>query len=303
MEKPPRGVHELPAQRDDSLTFKLLLGANTILLALILMFALHAHREVSFGAGVFHDALDIVTSPKPSPQVIQRAAGALRDLSDTFFFGSVNGSVATFALQLLHSDIGGIAGQVSNFADRVFRAFNVPPPTTCEQMVRCQQGGELFCPNGERRWCNYAGQDVNCASLECVAPHVAHVASLISSVAGKIKLVRPYPVNSSNSPAAFSDGIFRLDLLLDWVNSQLDASDWVTAGRACQNVAAQVRTIDWTGMYIDDRGRRQNWNENKRVRDGVDYVLQVCDNIVNIAPYMRKIQDDAAPGTNTKASK
>ena len=56
MEKPPRGVHELPAQRDDSLTFKLLLGANTVLLALILMFALHAHREVSFGAGVFHDA-------------------------------------------------------------------------------------------------------------------------------------------------------------------------------------------------------------------------------------------------------
>ena len=296
----------IPAQREDSLTFKLLLGANTVLLALILMFALHAHREVSFGAGVFHDALDIVTSPKPSPQVIQRAAGALRDLSDTFFFGSVNGSVATFALQLLHSDIGGIAGQVSNFADRVFPRIQRPTANlAATRRFGAKTGWRAgYLPKWRAALLSILFiKNVNCASPECIAPHVAHVASLISSISGRIKLVRPYPVNSSNSPAAFSDGIFRLDLLLDWVNSQLDASDWVTAGRACQNVAAQVRAIDWTGMYIDDRGRRQNWNENKRVRDGVDYVSQVCDNIVNIAPYMRKIQDDAAPGTNTKASK
>ena len=255
---------------------KILIAADVILLvAIICVVGLTMHAR----AGVAHRLHHTIHNPHLlMPFVVQ--------LGLEFFFGSVNGTIAQFATQQLSSDVSGLAGNAVFMADALTKQFYAQQQSPyCTQKTTCPASGvTVVCPNNRPVYCPQAGMVVDCNYASCIANKSIHGSSLVSSIASKLLWMHRPPVPYQWLPA-FSDGIFRLDKMFEWVRAQLRRGPWHSAGFGCRFITQQVERISWRGIYFDaESGRYREWDANEGVRKVSDTVSQFCDALSGL-PY------------------
>lgn len=231
------------------------------------------------------------SAPQVPPEMTKLVRDVLEDVSGTFLFGAVNGSLPQFLGDMLRPEVyAQLAEVLVPFAGSVLEAFDHTPATVCQDVpvITCEQYGEVQCNNtGAWVMCEYPGQIINCATAPCIATYVYAVASLISSVGSRIAELQG-PSQPSNSNAAFSSGLLNIEGLVGWVQGQTNIVDWRSAGNRCLDLTARVNAIDWSGSYVKFNGDNRAFNATKGVERITSYVDQVCQNIVDLVD---KIED------------
>jgi hypothetical protein len=232
----------------------------------------------------FRELSDYIASPTgrapPAAAVAAIANVAVAAAGEAFFLGSTDGSVASFINRLAGSDFGSLGAYVASAAQSTVNAFQASttdcaPPVTCpnnwNEYVQCTNGETVFCPN--------PGAVVPCGS--CWQWGVVNVASIVQSVAGRVAKVQQVR-STGTSPAAFSDGVFRLDALVRWARNQTSPAQWARAGQVCTSLAQSVGAVTWAGTYVDGNGQQQTWDENESVQNVAGTVQNVCSIVASM---------------------
>eukprot|EP00759_Apiculatamorpha_spiralis_P005060 PhF_6_TR13012/c0_g1_i2/m.20620 len=200
----------------------------------------------------------------------------LRGASE-FFLGDVNGGIANFLSNIFSYNFGFFGFQVNQFAQTVNSVVTKKPaPSQCFLPKPCTSAGRLECPDGHHEYCSTDHSIVNCAPAACTAPYIAMGSSLTSSVANVVAQLSPVYNPSPNRPAAFSDGVFRLDRLLDWVRNQANYPAWQNSASLCSRLSDAIGGMYWSGTFRHRDGTYRSWDVNQQVQQVLSYVGQVC---------------------------
>ncbi|CUG60765.1 membrane-associated protein, putative [Bodo saltans] len=274
--------------RTSMVSMQLLLALNAALMFVVLLSGWSIYQDVS---QKLRAAEDIISTPEklaPYAEVI------IRDAASSFLFGAINGSIAQFVGDIARPEIfASLGASVSTFTGSVISAFGGAPPLSCSDYIDCpnSQNGQypfaMQCNSGAVVWCQYGGQQINCASQSCVAPYVYSVATFANTISALLTQLSG-PSQSTNSDAAFSTGVFNLAAVIPWVQRQANANDWFNAGIRCQNLVQKVNSVSWNGEYIDFDGRSHIFNVTNHVTDATAYVKQVCDDLVKLSAQMKE---------------
>lgn len=265
------------------LSTQLLLALNVALMFSILVGGFTVYQDFSTKyAGVQH----LVSRPE---QMAPYVEAVMKEAATSFILGALKGSVAGFLGDLLRPEPFASTGTAVNaFAKSVMTTFNPNSLlSTCSDFITCpaQPNGyypyALQCQNGRTVWCNYQGEQFNCANQTCVAPYVYSVASWTKAISGLLAQFSTAE-QGSNSNAAFNTGLLNLEAILPWVSSQANASDWQRAGVRCLDFVQIVNGVDWTGEYADFNGAVHVFDVSTNVREVTQYVQQVCQYLVDL---------------------
>lgn len=265
---------------------------NTVILVLILLTVAHGYFKLHTQMHKYERLMNAIADPQNAdPAVADGLARLVKSTAEAFLFGNSNGSIAVFLQNSLFGfDFPKLGSSVLQFANQVQLVMtNSPALNQCQQYATCSTTGTFQCANGNVRWCSQPGDRVNCASDSCIASSIVTGATLIGSVAERVSKVQPVAsTNPFNGSAAFSAGVFRLDEILKWVESQTNAAEWKAMAKACQVFAFEVKNIQWTGTYLDPNSQVTTWDANRQVREVVGYIEQVCDPLANLGPTSKK---------------
>jgi len=114
--------------------------------------------------------------------------------------------------------------------------------------------------------------------------YVAEYADLIVSVMARIALWMPLNNNTNLDTPAFSEGLFRIDGIIEWIKTQGSSGpDLRTAGVLCNQFLIQLGNINWSGFYNDRNGQRVSWDANNDIRSFVGDVQPVCLSLSQLA--------------------
>jgi hypothetical protein len=286
-----RPVNQPEQSKRDSKLIIALLGLQTFVLLMLLAGGTMAYRHFSEKADKIDAVVTVIENPSQmlnQPELVKSLVILLQNTSADFFFGSSRGSIPSFVNNIMQTDFGSWAKTVRTFADDVTSSFLADNATTlCNQWVNCEPNSEIQCSDGTIQWCDWSGS-VNCAvDSSCVAPSIVTGASLVSSIASRLEKWQQL-TGPSDGPAAFSAGIFRLDLYLDWFKNQADAASWNVAGTTCSTFVNQLQSISWNGTYVDGAGEVQTWHANSAVGQVATYVEQVCSGLQGLGENQAK---------------
>jgi hypothetical protein len=263
------------------------LALQTVILITILAGGTYAYGQISDRADQIDAVINVINNPQDllsNPALVKASVKFLRDTSSAFFLGSSNGTLTAFVENTLMFDFAGAGQQVENFAGSVFNAFATKAANdpTCYQSVTCQQSYmNVQCSNGNWYWCEFQGQQFDCGS--CTYAGIASFASVVTSVASRISALPPMNSNeAAASNPALSDGVFRLNGLLSWVQAQANPEAWRDAGRRCNEFANHVNDINWAGNYTGSDGSSQNWDANQQIQPIVLHVMRYCNVFANL---------------------
>jgi hypothetical protein len=254
---------------------------NTFLLLLLLAVAVLAYREVSLKTQQVDEVMTSILSQEPNPEIVRGLSSLLRDVAGDFFFGSGNGTIPNFFISILTTDFGTWAKRIHDLALNIENKFqSAPVPVSCTpNYIPCngsQWSYPVHCQNGETRWCQPWTPQVDCREQSCIGPAIITGASYAVSISQIVsawqQLSGPPVMNSS----AFSNGIFRLDLFLNWIEAQTSTNNWQQAGKVCNNFVTQMKLFNWQGSYVNGDGNIRTWDGNRGVRQFADMVNQVC---------------------------
>jgi hypothetical protein len=273
--------------RTSMVSMQLLLALNAALMFVVLLSGWTIYNDVSLK---LRAAEEIISSPEklaPYAEVI------IRDAAASFLLGAVNGSIAQFIGDIARPEMfASLGSSVNTFSTSVLSAFGGAPPLSCSDYLQCpnSENGQypfaMQCNSGAVVWCQWGGQQINCASQSCVAPYVYSVATYANTISALLAQLSG-PSQSSNSDAAFSTGVLNLAAVIPWVQRQADANDWFNAGIRCQNLVEKVNSVSWNGEYVDFNGRNHIFNVTRHVTDATAYVKQVCDDLVKLSAQMK----------------
>lgn len=211
----------------------------------------------------------------------------LNNVANTFVFGALNGSVPQFLGDMMRAgQYVSLAAALESFSSGVMQAFDGSPPGICEDTITCPSPIEyptpVVCASGKVVLCQYQGQVLSCANETCIASYVYSVASMVNTVSSIVTRLSNNGSQASNSDAAFDDGLLNVEAATGWVEAQANPYDWRGAGRRCLDFAARVRSVTWSGEYVDFNGVYRDYNVSKDVNHAVRYVEQVCNNLISV---------------------
>jgi hypothetical protein len=275
MEKEPLRGEAM--SRGSMLSMQLLLALNAALMFVVLLSGWSIYQDVS---AKLRTAENIFSNPE---QLAPYAEVVIREAATSFILGAVNGSIAQFASDMLRAETyAELATQLNGFSSNVINAFGGTPPASCSDYITCQTNGYVQCSSGKLVYCDYQGQQINCANQSCVAPYVYSVATMVNSVSYLIAQLNG-PSQSSNSNAAFSTGLLNVEAIVPWVERQANANDWFDAGLRCKTLTEKVLGVTWNGAYIDFNGNEHRFNVSKDVSRIVGLVDQVCTDLLKLS--------------------
>eukprot|EP00672_Neobodo_designis_P015652 CAMPEP_0174829314 /NCGR_PEP_ID=MMETSP1114-20130205/1865_1 /TAXON_ID=312471 /ORGANISM="Neobodo designis, Strain CCAP 1951/1" /LENGTH=333 /DNA_ID=CAMNT_0016063057 /DNA_START=65 /DNA_END=1066 /DNA_ORIENTATION=- len=232
-----------------------------------------------------------VAAVKSHPEAAVALSQLVQNATTAFFLGSPDGTVSGFLEDLFETDFAGVASSIVPLATKVANKFEERQSSPdCTKYVECTQWGSLQCPNnGPTRWCDNAGQVVNCGN--CPFAEAAEISSKAESVLRRVADVRTVtPVGGNNTaPAAFSDGLLRLNSVLSWVSKQGDVTSWARAARACNDLADSVDNVNWSGNYSSNGGSA-NWDANSQVLSVTSRARQYCSLLGELASANRALE-------------
>jgi hypothetical protein len=84
--------------------------------------------------------------------------------------------------------------------------------------------------------------------------------------------------------AAMSDGIFRMDHMMEFIRSQADAQSWKDLGTVCNAFATQMEAITWSGSFVDGTGNQKTWDISSTMQTITDKMTEVCSKASQITP-------------------
>ena len=266
-------------------TTTLLLGLNTALLFALLVLAGAAYHDVAKKSAAI---TEVFTSPTPSPAAVAAVSRMAKAAVTHFILGAADGQVSDFITGVLTTDFASIATAMYNMSTSVQTAFQSQvKPASCYAPFQCQSVGWVTCPTtGMQAYCGYVNQIVNCATQSCLASSVITGASFVASVASVMvpfQQVSGMPVSGMPlGVPAMSDGVFRLDLFLNWLRAQTVDADWKNAATLCRQATTRLRQLSWIGTYLNTDGNSVSWDINNKIADITQYVDQVCSGLQNL---------------------
>jgi hypothetical protein len=213
--------------------------------------------------------------------IYEKSQPLLSNATTTFLFGDVQGVIGQFFVNVFGYQFNEFATSVESNSGAIVRAFR-QAQEKCPQWRTCEIQGLLECPNGRVVNCDYMGETVNCARDCGVYSPVIDTFSVVQSVASVVRARwQDVPLPDSSALPAFSNGVFRLDLLLTWIKSQVIGDAWHGAGVNCLQFVSRLRSIPWVGQYISS-GEPAVWDARNQVRSISEPVLKVCEAIAQI---------------------
>jgi len=232
---------------------------NTLLLVAIFGCILHVKLRVDATIDHANGLMSAVESGNPPEGIRTFASRLFSSAASTFFFGDSDGTIAGFIQNVMLYDFHGLGQQFITFSSKVATAFTAPPAPSAP----CQQS------NG---------------GPGCASPTILTAANAINSIATKVGTFVDVTTGTQSATPAFSDGIFQLDSILDWVKSQANSTAWSSAGVVCQNFATAFGGVSWYGSFIDSNGNQQTWDIRSDVTKAMTGFNEVCGRIATITP-------------------
>jgi hypothetical protein len=232
--------------------------ANTLLLVAILATVMHIKFRVDDTIDQADNIIQSVKSGEPGPDVVRYTERLFAAATSSFFLGSTDGTVAGFLQDLFRYDFSGMGSNVAAFASKIMATFQAAPAPTAP----CQSA------NG---------------GLGCVSPHLYNAMAAVQSIAGKIANFTNVNANASSNPA-MSDGLLRLDTLLQWVRNQANATAWKSAASVCNAFTAQVSAVQWYGSFTDSDGVVHTWDARSEIGKLSKSFDEICGRLVNVNP-------------------
>jgi len=106
---------------------------------------------------------------------------------------------------------------------------------------------------------------------------IASAADLVLSILVKVRSWVPLQNSSDITNPALSDGLFRLDAIVEWVKSQgRTGPELAAAGSVCTVFLIQLGNINWSGTYTSPNGQPDTWDVNQGMRNFIGDVQPVC---------------------------
>jgi len=292
-------VKELRAPAPSSMNFDRVIAiVNTLLLVALVSIAGAMYFDVTTRFNRLESAVGDVAGGQPSPVAIKYASKLMSDAASDFFFGAADGEIAGYLINLLTYDFGTLATNVVATSNAVSAGFatlpandprcNVPGPVC----TAVNNGNYLNCPNGNNGMYCYPGaygQQLKCSSVPCVGPSTVTGANLVASVAGQVATWKPIAVPPGLPPAAFSDGPWRFDVIVQWLQSQTDIQSWSTLGGVGTTFVNQMNAINWQGTYLDN-GQVTSWDAVHGVGQPMRFFGQIFDALAAMTTSQKKQQ-------------
>lgn len=214
--------------------------------------------------------------------IYKKSGPLLSNVTTAFVFGDVQGLIGEFFINVFGYPFNDFAASVESNSGAIAQAFR-QVQAACPRPRVCEIQGLLECPNGRFVNCYEIGQQVNCARDCDVYEPVIDAFSVVNSVATVLRTKwQDVPIPASSATAAFSNGLFRLDVVLTWIKSQVIAQPWRDAGINCLQFVAHVRSIPWIGQFIDSNGDQTEWDARSQVQSISEPVLKVCEAIAQV---------------------
>ena len=269
----------------ESLLLVMVAFQTGVLLAMAIA-GIYAYDQVMSEAAKLQKVNDLIQDPalvfEANPHLSHSVATFLREVGSAFFLGSTNGTVSTFVEDIFETDFASVAGSLRPFVSSVankFAAKQAEPQ--CNSYVQCESYGPLYCPNGPTRYCNGAGSVVNCG--DCPYGEVVQYATTVESILTRVsELQKITPIPGNSAPAAFGEGVFRLNSILSWIGNQGNIKSWSDAAKACDELATSVAAVNWSGNYTSHNGGSNHWDANSDVSSVVKQARVYCPVIASI---------------------
>jgi hypothetical protein len=151
--------------------------------------------------------------------LFEAAQPLFMDATSAFLLGSINGTVAGFVSDTLSADVASVGTQWMPFAFGVANNFM------------------------------QAASQYNTSEYASVGS-VASIAASVSQRVGTFVNLEP----ATAADPALSDGVFRLNTLLQWIASQADPASLDAAAKAVVRLSDAVAGQSWNISYVDDNG-------------------------------------------------
>lgn len=256
----------------------------------------HAYKDLSSKAEALYqleglmprvnEFVGMLTHPE---QIIapETAATYLRETASAFFLGSTNGSVAAFIQKLAENDFAGTAAKVKPLSDFLFTTFQAKMETrVCTDNLQCAVEGYYPCPppSTKRPYCDSPGDVVNCG--DCTFGVPANYAAVVSSVVSKITQVKTIGKLSNGQSPAMSDGLLRLNMLIEWVSNQGDVDSWKTASKQCNALVKSVEAVSWADDVTLWDGQTVSWDWSNGIRTVTKQIRTYCDAIGEVSGFL-----------------
>lgn len=214
-------------------------------------------------------------------ELMRNAAGLLHATAGDFFLGASDGALAAFLTNQFAGDFGGLARNVTALADAVFAEYRnatTPVGITCPPN---QYGMTLRCPSGSSTFCNPTNFSHIVYCEDYSGEYIMTGASAAKSGA-RLAVHWPQVGTPTQSPAALSATVTRLDLIVQWIGSQARVGDWATAAASCARFTEQVAAIGWYGSYVSTNSQFQRWDWDHDVKRAMSDIKHVCDGLARI---------------------
>lgn len=228
-----------------SVCVTLALAINTLLLVGVLVAVVGVRGRVNETLTKVDQIVDAVESGKPTSSMLEFSNKLLSSATTYFFLGNWDGTVAGFVQDLLRYDFSGFASAYITFANKFGPAFS--------------------------------------SSSDSVDQAIVTAMNAIKSVATQVQSFQNVNANAATN-AALSDGLFRLDHMLDFIRSQSNVQSWKDAAGVCQLFSTQLKTITWSGSYVDGNGNTRTWNIQDTMNQVTDKMTSICNKVNSVTP-------------------
>ena len=263
-----------------------LLLLNTVGIAGGGYFGMRAYSHINLRVGPLQAIGEAAAIPSSSvaPEVLNLQR-LMSNVSNTFFFGNPEGQIPNFLENFVTGNWSTLAENVRSFSSMVTTNLYNDPNANCStgQVIHCPSNTieTRFCDNGNSVFCDDGYPSMFYCNSGCELGEVFRIASIVESVANVTKRVA-FLTPQDNQPAAFSDGVFRMDLIIDWLSSQFRREDWNMLGNHCKQLATNVKTVSWENCYFMKTGGNYCWNVNREVVRVLKQVERFCNIAANL---------------------
>ena len=218
-----------------------MLFLNSLLLVAVLVVLFGIKSRVEPAMHKVEKIVSSVESGEPTPELLSFTNKVLSSGAEYFFLGSFDGTLSGYLKDLLRYDFASFAGTVKAFGASV---------------------ASVFDSQSER------GYEKN----------LHDAGALVASVAGKVEEgFKGYEGGAPAANPALSDGIFRVDHVLDFIKANANATAWRNAATTCKSFSATFSSVAWYGSY-EGAGSlsTHTWDWRSSMQSFTEYLNEIC---------------------------
>ena len=259
---------------------------HTLLLTGVTIIGYQTYSEAKSKATVAAPFLALIDSSTTTlPAEVRQE---MHSLLNAVVFGSPNGTIAGFLQNTFGTDFAGIAMSVGSMMKKLEQSANnlpriEPVYAMCEPH---NDGNDYAICFGQQVWCYPPLQLTQCNYPLQPKDVLGTIASATRMMTDKIQDLRPLDNSTQASDPAFSTGLFRVNVLFDWIKRNADDIDaWHRGGEVCSSFLAQLRNVEWAGTYLNRQQFPQTYNVTKQVNEVMHTIQLFCDGFKAINQY------------------